>query len=184
MGLDMYIYRCSKPRLIADNVYDRSELYGIVLSAEDLDNPKFKDLAPYCAKVRVINHYYDMKKIREDYKLSEDSYIWAYGSHGITLGDYINGRRKDVTISREDVDRKYTIDREEIRYVCDRDEEMYWRKEYDIQKFFYEHLPVENVGYYKLTRDLIEEFNREYPEDAFVAEEATDSSALFYYEWY
>ena len=50
--------------------------------------------------------------------------------------------------------------------------------------FFYDHYPVENVGYYKLSKEVIEEFNKRYPRDAFEAEDETESSALFYHEWY
>ena len=59
-------------------------------------------------------------------------------------------------------------------------------KEYDIQDWFHENLSVqvENTGYYILDEDTIDEFNKAFPDDAFDAEEPTDDSALFYWEWY
>lgn len=82
------------------------------------------------------------------------------------------------------IETKYTVSKEEIRFVCKCEEEKYWRKAYEIQDFFYDHYPVENVGYYKLSKEVIEEFNKRYPRDAFEAEDETESSALFYHEWY
>lgn len=184
MGLDMYIYRCSKPDVNPNKIYDSSELHGIVLSEEDLSEQMYSDLAPYCEKVRVINHYYNMEKIRADYGLSDEAHIWSWTGSGITVGDKTPEGQRNVEISSEDIDRKYTISKEEVRFVCECDEEKYWRKAYDIQDFFYNHYPVENVGYYKLSKEVIEEFNRAHPDDAFEAEDATESSALFYHEWY
>lgn len=184
MGLDMYIYRCSKPDLNPNKVYDSSEIFGVVLTEEDLTEPMYHDLAPYCEKIHVINRYYDMERIRADYGLSEDAWIWCYSGKGITIGDKTPAGKRNVEISNEDVETKYTVSKEEIRFVCKCEEEKYWRKAYDIQDFFYEHYPVENVGYYKLSKEVIEEFNKRYPEDTFEAEDATESSALFYHEWY
>ncbi len=184
MGLDMYIYRCSKPDLKPNKVYDSAEISDIMLTEEELKEQMYRDLTPYCEKIRVINHYYDMEKIRADYGLSQDAWIWCWCGSGITVGDKTPTGRRDVEISHEDIETKYTVSKEEIRFVCKCEEEKYWRKAYEIQDFFYDHYPVENVGYYKLSKEVIEEFNKRYPRDAFEAEDETESSALFYHEWY
>ena len=85
MGLDMFIYRCSKPRLSKDRVYDSYDLDGIVLSPEEIDSQMFKDLKPYCVEVRVMNHYYDMEKIRKDFDLSDKASIWRISGSGVTV---------------------------------------------------------------------------------------------------
>lgn len=91
-----------------------------------------------------------------------------------------------VNISTDDIESKYTLNKIETCYFAKAEEVSYWRKEYDIQDWFHENLSVqvENTGYYILDENTIDEFNKAFPDDAFDAEEPTDDSALFYWEWY
>ena len=187
MGLDMNIFRCSRPVVDDARIYERSELNGIILNEEDLTNPMYEQLAPYCEKARVLNSYYDMEKIRKDFGLSDEAYIFRIGPDGISVTDRKGtSSRKEVNISTDDIESKYTLNKIETCYFAKAEEVSYWRKEYHIQDWFHENLSVqvENTGYYILDENTIDEFNKAFPDDAFDAEEPTDDSALFYWEWY
>lgn len=190
MGLDMNVFRVHKPFLDANKVYDRSELSGIILDEADIKEPMFRQLAPYCTKVRVVNHYYDLEQIGKDRGLTDVRVGgWSCGDEGSVT--YFSGRDKDgrsesVQLSYDLIKSKYTISKEETCYVCAEDEIRYWRKAYDIQDWFHEHIkePVENTGYYILTEKMLKAFNKKFPEDKLPAEAPNDSYAFVYREWY
>lgn len=80
------------------------------------------------------------------------------------------------------IERTYTIDREETFFVCENDEIRYWRKEYDIQKWFHDNIPepVENTGYYLLTEQILQVFNEAYPNSKLPVETPNENCALVY----
>lgn len=184
MGLDMYIYRVSKPNLDDTVIYNYVDLNGIVLDDGDLDKPMYRQLAPYAQQIQVRTQCYDMDKIRRDYELSNDSYISMRSSYRIVITDRKSG--KMVDISSDVIERDYIVEKVEKRFVCNKEEVAYWRKAYDIQNWFYEHIEdgVENTGYYILPGELLLKFNKVFKEDRIEAESPDEESALFYWEWY
>ena len=44
MGLDMYIYRCSKPDLKPNKVYDSAEISDIMLTEEELKEQMYREI--------------------------------------------------------------------------------------------------------------------------------------------
>lgn len=189
MGLDMYVYSVHKPDLDTGKVYDRSDLKGTVIGEDEINEPMFRQLIPYCEKVRVVNHYYNMEKIGEDYDLTDarlGGWSCGDGTSITTICGYKDGVRKSVEIPDDLIESKYTIDREEICYVCEEEEVHYWRKAYDIQDWFHDHIkePVENTGYYILSEKMLKAFNRKFPQDKLPVEAPDETSALVYWEWY
>lgn len=184
MGLDMEIRRVSKPHMDNSVIYDRENICGIILDKEELKEPMYQQLAPYTQPLQIRSKYYDMDKIRSDYGLSKDSYISMMSAQRIAITD--RETHKTVEISSHDIDYKYTVERVEDQFVCNAEEIRYWRKAYDIQEWFHDHIDgeVENTGYYILSGDLCLKFNKAFQEDAIEAEEPDDESALFYWEWY
>ena len=69
MGLDMEIRRISKPHMDDSVVYNREDIHGIILTEDELKEPMYRQLAPYVQQLQVKIQYYDMEKIRKDYKL-------------------------------------------------------------------------------------------------------------------
>lgn len=189
MGLDMYVYRVQSPGLDADKVYDRNEIEGVVLHKDEIDEPMYRQLLPYCDKLRVISHYYNFDKIKEDYGLSEvhiGGYTYDNKGGRTFLYGIKNGENFHTEVSDDVIQEKYIIDKEEPCYVCCTDEIRYWRKAYDVQDWFHDNIDgnVENTGYYILDEDLREAFNREFPDDTLPDEETTGQYAYFYWEWY
>lgn len=189
MGLDMYVYRVQSTGLDTDKVYDRDEIDGVVLHKDEIDEPMYRQLLPYCDKLRVVSHYYDFDKIKEDYGLSE-VHIGGFSYDDEGGRTFLYGIKDEANfrteISNDVIQERYIIDREELCYVCSADEVRYWRKAYDVQEWFHENIDgrVENTGYYILDEDLRTEFNIEFPEDTLPDEETQDEYAYFYWEWY
>lgn len=186
MGLDMYIYRVSKPT-VENRTYTRENLEDagmVVLSLEQSHDPLVTDIIPYLSRAIVVNQYYDMQKIRSDYNLPDNAHITMYSGDciGITW-QRDNGENVRQEISNTDIDSKYTLTKTEECFVYYEEEVSYWRKEYEKRDFFYDKFPVENCGYYKLNVNIIHEFNEKFNEDV-PEEDCTNESALFYHEWY
>ena len=184
MGLDMEIRRISKPHKEDSVVYNSYDIQGVILTEEELTDPMYRQLAPYTQPMLVRSQYYDMEKIRKDYHLSDDSYISALNAFRISVTD--RKTKKTVDISSNEIEQKYTLELVQKRFVCESEEVKYWRKAYDIQDWFHEHIEdvVENTGFYILSGKLLLQFNKAFREDAIPAEEPDEESALFYWEWY
>ena len=184
MGLDMYIYKASKPTGInTDIIYDYEALQNrgfSLFAAENAEGEKwFADLMPYCVKVRCVAEYYDVPRIAKAYNLGENAYWCGFGPDGT----YFIGDNKKITVTNEEVE-KFCIKKEEEWYVTHIKEIAYWRKHYKLQDWFYEHIDgVENCGYYILDADLITEMNGEFNESV-SEDDPTEEEALFYHEWY
>lgn len=198
MGLDMFVYRVSKPHLDDELVYDYSDLDGIIISAYDVDDPavteltsksdvtvrKLTDLLPYTQLVKVRFKEYDMKRIQKDFGLPEQSYIGGSSSAKITVKSRNGGKELEIPMST--VKKKYIVDVVENCLFAKCEEVMYWRKAYDVQAWFHGEIQpdVENVGYYILDEYLLKEYNEKYPDYRFPFEIPCGESALFYHEWY
>lgn len=185
MGLDMYVYRVEKPELDTSKVFDVDKISGIVLSEEDINDPMYREILPYCDKVQAVRHYYDIEKLKAE-----------SGAESIHLSSIIGGvlsftgtkpDGQSVTISKSDaeIDESYTVDREETCYVCSYTEIRYWRKAYDIQDWFYDHIGhVENTGYYILSKELLQDFNEKFEDEELPVEAPNEKYAYCYWEWY
>lgn len=188
MGLDQYIFRIKKAEL-SERLYTSEELSTMDLNkipAEDFDNDMYKQLKPYAVKRDVLCKFYDVKKMIEDYNLPNGSRIWSYCGDQITIGGYgINNQRVDQTITRDEIDRKYTKTEIIPHYIFSTEEVWYWRKNYDLAEWLSDNMkqPPENTGYYKLTKTLVKRINSKFKTEI-PEESATKESALFYWEWY
>lgn len=184
MGLDMELRRVSKPHLDPYRIYRPSEIDGVVIPEEQIDLPMYRELRPYTQKIRTLNDYWEMEKLRSDYGLSDRSYICMVSDRGIRVCDPDNNNLVDVP--QNDVDTKYTTYRTETGYACLTEEVRYWHKAYDVQEWFYQQFDdriVENTGFYLLTREDLEQFNRCWRET--VDEDSpNDESAIYYWEWF
>ena len=184
MGLDMYIYRVEKPTLDPTKLYDPRDLDDYVVMPPDVAGENnYKDVIPYSQKLRVRNEYYNIEKMKQNSGLTDLHLSMISGGNVSFSGRDAKGERKSLTFTFEEVEKEYTRFAEEECYVFWCEEVAYWRKEYALQDFFYSNLPVENVGYYLLSGNLIKLFNSKYNENIPV-EIPTETTALFYHEWY
>lgn len=198
MGLDMFVYRVSKPHLNDALVYDYNDLDGIVIRASDIDDPtiteitskrdvtdrKLTDVLPYTQLVKVRLEEYDMKRIRQDFGLPEQSYICMISNAKIVVKSRDGSKKVEIPMST--IEEKYIVDIVENCLVANCDEVMYWRKAYDVQAWFHGEIPtvVENVGHYILEEELLDAYNERYPDNKLPFEVPNKEYALFYHEWY
>ena len=91
MGLDSYVFRVTKPEGLEDRVYSLDEIKALGLSAylaKYQDEPIFRELKPYCVKVRIDAPYINLQSIREAYGFGEDADVVAQCSDGtITVSE-------------------------------------------------------------------------------------------------
>lgn len=189
MGLDQNIYRIKKPN-IDNRVYTTEEISAMGLSKSSVTEFEncvnlLGQLTPYIVKRDVECKFYDVDKMIADYNLPKDSYIWKYGFGGINIcGKTENGERIDKAISDNELQEKYIKMETLPHYIWKEEEVQYWRKNYELQDWIYEHInTADNTAYCLLNTYLINELNATFGEDIPV-EEPTDESALFYWEWY
>lgn len=184
MGLDMEIRRVTNPNLDDSVIYNNQDISLVLLDKDELEMPMYRQLAPYVQLIQVRSQYYDMEKIRKDYDLSDASYISMMSAYRIAVTD--REKKKTVEIDDYDIKTKYTVERVEPKYACQTEEVRYWRKAYDIQEWFHEHIEedVENTGFYILSGAMLLAFNKAFPEDRIEAIEPDEEEALFYWEWY
>lgn len=105
MGLDQYIFHVTKTHYDEQHTFNRSDLSDhVLIPAGEIDLPMYAGLKPYCQKLKVLNEYYDVAKMRADHGLSDDAFIWRYTADSITIGE----GKHDVEIDDETVRQKYT----------------------------------------------------------------------------
>ena len=191
MGLDMWVRRIKKPD-IENRVYTSKELHSLVgsfMTEEEFEREgeSFSQLTPYVEKVRVISEYYDIEKMAANYEMCNVHISAWTGTHITICGKDSAGNRVSRDISNDEVNEKFTIQKEEDAYAWDSEEIAYWRKHYDLQSDFYDLLgDVQNCGYYLLDAETIVEMKERWSEDMreVPIEDPTEESALFYHEWY
>lgn len=191
MGLDMYAYKVENPSLDPSKVYARQDLQEdhVILLPDKAASERYQQVLPYAQKLRVISRYYDLEKIREDFHMP-DAEVFMTSEESIGIRGTVNGAETARYIRMEQVNALYTVEREEECFVFAATPVAYWRKEYDLQELIDDSLGgiIQNTGFYLLDRKTVDRINR-YNTEYCLAEfiewfEPTETSALFYYEWY
>lgn len=189
MGLDMYLYKVEKPSL-ENRVYTRSELemMDCVVCVTGIDEYLIEEIIPYAEQVTVVNQYYDVEKIIADYNLPKNSIICMISMEGIAVsGNDDQGNYVRQEVSHEEIAERYTLIKEELCYVWQREEVAYWRKAFRVQELWHKILnrDIANCGYYEVNREDLAAFYAAVGSDEPQQIEYPDDwSRLFYHEWY
>lgn len=190
MGLDQYVYRVRKPKL-EKRMYKSSELRNMEdahwIFVDDISDQHdlIEQLLPYTVTRDVESQFIDGEQIFKDYGFPDDAYICFSCSTEVvwTFKDAI-GNNVKLTMSRDEIEKKYTITKARPCYIWYGEEVEYWRKNYDLQDWIYDCLDdVQNLGYYILDADIIRDINEVFNEHL-PKEDPDGESALFYHEWY
>lgn len=187
MGLDMYVYKASKPiGLQSDIVYNYNDLreqgYSM-FEANDVENQKwFADLIPFSVRVQCIAEYYDIATISKKFGLGDNAHWSGFGPDGF----YFIGNNKEIIISDEEI-KQYCIKKQKDWYVTNIDEVAYWRKHYELQDALHsaynaKDILVENCGYYVLDQKMLS-IIRKMGKTEFGLEDY-EKGTLLYHEWY
>lgn len=152
MGLDISLYRISKPSGIENRIYTSSELYSLGLNAipsEYLKYPAGEDLAPYCQTIKMEVQYIDVGQIRKDYGLPESAEVVMQSGDGSISMSKGSGESGSIDIGYQELEEKYLVTQVEDYAAFQKTEVAYWRKDYAVSDFFSEHIQkkLENTGY-------------------------------------
>ena len=191
MGLDSYVFRIKKAQGLEPRVYTRAELDRLNLdyffkgeSYESL----VQQLMPYSQEVQVKAPQIDFQKICKEHGLSDKAYICLRSGNGdIGFIDPMKKEDRKLIVSGADIQANFLVETTQPYYVHICERVAYWRKNYDVQDFFYENLDhVENTGFYLLNDEVITDFNLKVGDSlgGLPMEAPTEEQALFYHEWY
>lgn len=161
MGLDMYLGRYHKTTL-EKTTFNAEESETL----RDFDNSYeiFKECPkPFiniATEIKLINEYYDMKKISETFANGETLTIGSYGCGKIGFRNYEKDIKLDLDANM--IHKDYILQKEETSYVVEGDYEVaYWRKANQIRQWFVNHIEEfnsdDNCEYYKITKELLVE---------------------------
>lgn len=69
MGLDMYLYKISKPKLNKNKVYKADEIDASYVKLDELENDQIPySMMKYCEEILVEHNYPDFEKIFKEFK--------------------------------------------------------------------------------------------------------------------
>lgn len=198
MGLDMFVFRARRPTVDMNLIYDSQNAPGnLTMEEKDINLSAYQQLKPYCEKIRILRHDINYEKIAKDNGLEkvrlvgqfDDFYLFEDGEIEEDLAktcvDIMNHDYASyISIFQEDMDKKYSIPREDVAYVTELEEVLYWRKEFEVRDWFHYSLQtrIENTGFYILDEKIINKYNKKYKDKQLP--ESTKDTALFYHEWY
>lgn len=191
MGLDMYAYRFIKPSL-EDRVYERDELfemgYGYFKPGATEDKPELlEDILPYTQQLKINLQLIDLEKLQKHYGFDELPQVAMISSEEQIYRGERAGEPYSITIKRQDLIDHFVYSSVMECVVFKYEKVAYWRKEYDVQDFFQESIgPIRNTGYRLIPVEVQHEYNRRFGDemDRLPEEEATDRTAIVYWEWY
>jgi len=154
-------------------------------------------------RTMTIESYVDVEKLMEDNDIPKDAEVGgrSFRPDSTTFSFYWRKKDEDedspgseskkVTLTKEELENSYRLLKEEAFFVYKNEEADYWRKQYELEEYFYNviEVPVENCGYYPLTEQQLEEiydFIRKQSKcsDVEIPEWDPGNEILAYHEWY
>lgn len=193
MGLDQYIYRCSKigKKTLSqlngkrESEIDWHEYMALRKDSVDKHPEKYGDLMDILQPIKLVETLINMYRIREDHDVPAHYEIGyrSVGNGQTTWSFYGDPEEKPITVSLTDDELKpYTYDQPTDYYICRGKEVYYMRKEYEVQDSIYELYDgtIENCGYHHMSENMIDVVNE------CAGKKVLDPTAtnLFYHEWY
>lgn len=197
MGLDMYL-----------GAYHKAQLEKTVFNAEESETLKewnngynIFDRCPSAlrdivTKIKLINNYYDMNKISNDFANGESLVIGMIGGGKIGFRNY--DKNISLDLDADMIRKDYLLPKEETAYIVEgKFEVAYWRKANQIRQWFVNHIEEfdenDDGDYYRVTKELLEELIEDCQgvlNGSYSAEEILPTSSGFFFgstaydEWY
>lgn len=205
MGLDMYLYRITRISTTEQRklrgktekeIYDSG--YSLFYRPRNKDDERLiKYIKPYLRGIKISQEYFDMEKIRQDFKIPK-TYLQcgsSYAGNGdvsltFTSRDCQDSKKASFNTNKNP---EYILTKLTNCYVCKEREIGYWRKNYDLQEELYREasyggVEIENCGYYPLNDGMTRAILRDKWEysDKVQREDLWDdnNSIVCYHEWY
>lgn len=161
MGLDMYLGRYHKANLekrtFTEEETEKLRDWG---SGYDLFDKCPKPFENIATEIKVVNLYYDMKKISNDFANGNTLRICGYGEGNISFRDDNKGTELDLDENM--IYKDYLLEKKESAYIVEGEYEVaYWRKANQIREWFLNHIEEfnydDNGEFYTVTKELLEE---------------------------
>lgn len=195
MGLDMYMYKATKPQFNGHKVYNLADLeddFTCFAANEDGSlEERLSDLRPFLVRLRCWAEYYDVDKITEAFAMPDRARWGGFGPDGIYFHAGEGDSYKSITIPHDAI-QNFTIKKQNYFYVTKLEEVGYWRKHYDLDEKLTRHLfstrqvVVENCGYYRMTKasmKIVDNYTKKHDTEP-VLYEPEEVRNLFYHNWY
>ena len=197
MGLDMYLGKYHKAQLEKTTFnLEESNVFREYRNGYDLFNECPEVFKGIATEVTIVNEYYNLEKISNDFAKGKPLNISGSSSERIFFRNY--EENISIDLSRETVIKKYILQKEEPVYIVEGDYEIaYWRKANQIRQWFVNHIkefdPSDNGGYYRVTKELLIELINDCQtvvDNHSKADEVMPSSSGFFFggteydEWY
>lgn len=185
MGLDMYLYKATKPSLTF-GIYRSDDIYiqSLALIPNDEHNEEmYSAIKPYMVRIQLESSEYDAEKIAKDYGLKGRIGICSISPDGVSF----RGENKTTDyIPQEIIKKHYSRISLQTVYAVELKQVYYWRKAYDVQDAIHNALDccIENCGYYLISDDVADVIKE--IDDGFDPEivKRESDSCIFYHEWY
>ena len=182
MGLDHSIYKIKKVKL-EDRVFKADELDKYSTVPVNKANELTREVIPYAIVRKVEFGFIDIKKMFKDYNIPDWAYCGMASSETYGYNWKDGNEYKSVKIPTETIFNNYIKKEILDTYIWKVEELQYWRNNYDAQDFICGKLNVYNCKYCLLSTDIQRELIDRYGAD-FEAEENTEDSGIFYWEWH
>ena len=163
MGLDMYLYKLSKPTKSVEYLsqMSRDELIKNGYAVFDISKtlpPNFERIRSLAKKIITFDTYIDIDKIQHDFNIPDYADIidryWS-NDNIIYVFDCIHNN-ETIIIPRESYQAKYIVTQTMKAFCIKRTELAYWRKNYDLSEEFHQSCDtaIKNCGYYPLNEAM------------------------------
>ena len=192
MGLDSFIFKVKAPtadqmRRVKYCTWDNiKEKLGLsALAVDDFKNvsEELKELKPYTKPAVLSRQVLDFDSYCEDHSINQSMICGFHHTfEGLTIllrnDEEIEGR-----LITNDVLKSYEKEIQQQVLLFNEQEVQYWRKNYRVQDYFYEHYNVDNCKYVEISREDLKYIRDRIDAYTSVPKLAEDEH-LFYYEWY
>ena len=187
MGLDMYLYKISKPKVNKNKIYQPNEVNTSYIKLDELKNDQIPySMKKYCEEILVEHSYPDFEKIFEEFKNKyPDKYnkytedfqpilYSEYSDNNKTIQTFKDGDSKvKIFITNED---EYTIKKVDKCLAWKSEEVAYQRGWLD------DYAPLPENCHYCHNEDLIQELVEDYSlSKDFIDNWADDT---FFFAWW
>lgn len=196
MGLDMYLYRLSKPRPPVDTLnkmtYDTLTDKGYMVFVDGEEFPaNFEAIKPYAKRVNIEARYINFEQIKKDFDIPDDAFIVGESYSNEEVGYTFHLPHDDsqhITIPYEEYEKKYIFPKRTDAWCIKAEHIAYWRKNYNLENAIYDacDTSIENCGFYPLNSDMWDVICRHDPSVYERIKEYRDktSGCVCYHEWY
>lgn len=187
MGLDMYLYKISKPKVNKNKIYQPNEVNTSYIKLDELENNQIPySMKKYCEEILVENSYPDFKKIFEEFKNKyPDKYDkYTEDFQPILYSEYSDNNKTIQTFKDGDSKVKIFITYEDEYTIKKVDKCLAWKSEEVAYQrgWLNDDAPLPENCHYCHNEDLIQELVYDYGLSKDFIENWSDDT--FFFVWW